>query len=554
MPKKPIIVSIIIAVFLIAGYLVIKNVTLFSPQGTGAKDTSGEVVTVYFKNGSVMTGELLGKTKDRYIIKWKGNETIVYAELVERIGSPKELALKEDTLLSDQAITEFWPYQNDQVVRLTNRAIAKGKIIRAQEDQLTLSYSQEGAGQIEQDIERAKVEYLIFKPVDNQKSSEIEQSLKEKFPQMSFYKEGNFTIVTDSYITWVREYKKVLRAVNTDIYLKFLELFKDRKPELQNFIVIFDDYIDFVEYAIADGVPGWAVAGYFSPDDKTLYLFNALGEKFSEILFEAMVGESGRTIDDIVDRVEAQVDDRYHIFIEGQAKTIKDKFWDAYTYFKGIYREATMSTLRHEFTHGFFHNWGLQSIELSKVKAGQDELIKKKTGILGAEDLKEKAELIKSLVSLGREPVDVQAANSWLAEGLATYCETDSIGSQNDRWLFIYQEMVKEGPIYPLQSLIFHKMGSFPGVCPKAMLQLYAQSWAFVTFLMEKYPAQFLKYQQRLTQEVALDYQDAAWLPEALNKDLITVEQEFTEYMNTYEPVEDPFVSSFVKLNEIFSY
>ncbi|MFC1699288.1 hypothetical protein ACFL1I_04940, partial [Candidatus Omnitrophota bacterium] len=86
MPKKPIIVSIIIAVFLIAGYLVIKNVTLFSPQGTGAKDTSGEVVTVYFKNGSVMTGELLGKTKDRYIIKWKGNETIVYAELVERIG------------------------------------------------------------------------------------------------------------------------------------------------------------------------------------------------------------------------------------------------------------------------------------------------------------------------------------------------------------------------------------------------------------------------------------------------------------------------------------
>ena len=106
------------------------------------------------------------------------------------------------------------------------------------------------------------------------------------------------------------------------------------------------------------------MAGYYSPDEKILYLFNALGEKFSEILFEAMVGESGRTIDDIVETVEKHVDKRYHIFIKGEAKRIKDKFWQAYSYFKGIFREATMSTLRHEFTHEVFHNWGLQNIIL----------------------------------------------------------------------------------------------------------------------------------------------------------------------------------------------
>ncbi len=555
MMKKLIAELILLGLLITAVYMVVKpkgpGEGLFSAKSSTEEQKSGETVVVYFKNGNTLIGELLEKTEDRYYVRWKGEEIIVYAEQVERIGGQEEIA-KEKRILSDEEISNWWPYENDIVIRLTNRMVCDARITRAGKDKLTLLYLTEGQGRIEQDIERSKVEYLIFKPMDNDQSKRIENSLREMFPEMKFYKEGNFTIVTDSYLSWVKEYRKTLRETYTNVYLKFFNLFKDRKPQTQNFIVIFDDFADFVEYAIADGVPGWAVAGYFSPDEEVLYLFNVLGDKFSEILFEAMVGESGRTINDIVDKVEEHVDERYHIFIKGQAKRIKDKFWNAYSYYKGIFREATMGTLRHEFTHELFHNWGLQNIDLSKVKTDREELIKRKKEIFETEDYKKKAKLIKALISLRGESLDMQAANSWLAEGTATYCETDPPGSRNNRWLFIYQEMLKEGSVYPLESLTYYKIGSFPGVCPKAMLQLYAQSWAYVTFLMEKYPEQFMDYQKRMAKDLTQEHEDIDWLLEELGKDLRTVEKEFVEYMNTYEQVDDPYVSSFVKLYDIF--
>lgn len=554
--KKLTITIMLIGILLIAGYVVARQKGLLGDKilsrvNFPTREISGEPAAIFFKNGSVMTCELLRKTEDKYFIKWKGEETVIFAEQVDHIGSPKEALAKKD-ILTDEEIIQCWPYENDIVIRLTNNVVVDAKINKVEEDMLSLLNLIEGGGRIEQDIERTRIDYLLFKPIDNQESKRIEEVLRKQFPQMEFYKEANFTIVTDSYITWVREYKKTLREAYTNIYLNFFKLLKDRKPQVQNFIVIFDDYVDFVEYAISDGVPGWAVAGYYSPQARTLYLFNVLGEKFSEILFEGMVGESGRTIDDIVDRIEGQVDERYHIFVEGQAKRIKDKFWRAYSYYRGIFREATTETLRHEFTHELLHNWGLQNINLSKFEQDNTELVEKKKEILNAKDCKKKAELAKSLIGLRSEPLDMKAANSWLVEGLATYCETDPIGAQNDMWLFIYQEMVREGPIYPLESLMQYKMGSFPGVFPKAALHLYAQSWALVTFLMEKYPEQFMAYQEKMTQKLAEGYEDVEWLQEALGKDLKTLEQEFIEYMDTYEKLEDPYLSNLVKLHNIF--
>jgi hypothetical protein len=302
-------------------------------------------------------------------------------------------------------------------------------------------------------------------------------------------------------------------------------------------------------------VPGWAVSGYFSPDDKVLYLFNALGDRFSEILFQAMVGESGRAIDDVVDEVKEQVDERYHIFIEGQAKVIRDKFWKAYSYYKGMFGDSTLSTLRHEFTHEIFYNWGLQNIALSKPEKENEELIKKKKEFLETKDYKKKAELVRALMSLRSQeaPLDMRAANSWLAEGVATYCETNPPGKWNDRWLFVYQEMAKKQGVYPLEAFTVYKMGSFPGVSSEAMLNLYAQSWAFVTFLMEKYPKEFIDYQKKMAEKTAQDYEDINWLLQSLGKDLRTVDKEFTEYMNKFEKLEDPFVRHFEKLYNIFN-
>lgn len=512
----------------------------------------GDKVALYFKDGSTMIGELVEITKDEYIINWKGQETIVFAHQVERIGSPKE-ALQKQRVFSDEDISEWWPFENDIAVRLTNSSVLDAKIKDVGEDRITLLYLVDG-GSAEQDIERSKVEHLIFKPVENKESQRVEKMLKELFPKMKFHKFGNFTIVSDSDILWIKECSQVLKNAYTNIYFKFFDLLKDRKPQVQNYVVIFDSFIDFVEYAVTDGVPGWMVAGYFSPEDKVLYLFNILGKEMQKILFEAMVGESGRKIDEIVENIDSYYDDRYNIFIEGEAKAVKDKYWEAYSYYKNLFREATLSTLRHEFTHQIFYNWGLQNIVLSEARKDRDKLITKKKEFLETEDYNKKAEIVKSIISMrGKgEALDMKAANSWLAEGMATYCEVSPIGSRNDQWLFLYQKAAREKRVNPIEALTVYKMGSFPGVYPESMLYMYAQSWAYVHFLMDRYPKEFMEYQRRMAKKAAEGQEDINWLLECVGKDLRTLDAEFAEYMNRFEELEDPFSIHIGRLYSIF--
>ncbi|MBL7071043.1 MAG: hypothetical protein ISS26_02580 [Candidatus Omnitrophica bacterium] len=513
----------------------------------------GDEVALFFKDGSSMVGDLVAVSGGEYVINWKGQETVIFASQLDRIGDPKE-ALSKKRVLSDKEVSDFWPFNNDIVVRLTNRAVLDAVIKDVEEDHITLLYLVDEGGSIEQDVKRSKVEHLIFKPIENDESRKTRSTLEKFFPEMEFYRFGNFTIVSDSNILWVNECSQVLRNVYTNIYFKFFGLLKDRTPQAQNYVVIFDSFIDFVEYAIADGVPGWMVAGYFRPDDKILYLFNVLGEEFSEILFEALVGESGRQIDELVERAENRYDDRYDIFIEGEAKGIRNKYWEAYSYYKNLYREGTLSTLRHEFTHQMFSSWGLQNIMLSKVERDKERLIKKKKEFLETDDYAKKAEIVKSIIAIkgkGELP-DMRAANSWLVEGIATYCETNPTGSRNKRWLYLFQEAVRKNAVNPIEALTVYRMGSFPGVYYESMLYMYAQSWAFVTFLMNSYPDEFMKYQERMAGVKAEGQEDINWLIEYIGKDLRVVDNEFRDYMAKFEELEDPFIVQFERLYNIF--
>lgn len=510
-------------------------------------------VTLYLKNGTTISGELLKKIGDEYYIKWKGGTVTFHANEIERVVRGVRLKEKEG-LLFDEEVPKEWPYENDIVIRLTNGAVLDGKIIRVDKEKVSIGYPVEGGGSIEQDIKRTKIEYLTFKPIDDDESKKKERDLKELFPNMKFYKEGNFTIVTDSYITWVKKFKTTLRQTYTDIYLDFFKLLRNRKPKFQNFVVIFDDYEGFVEYAVTDGVPGWAVLGYFEPEDKTLYLFNSLGDKFADIIFEVMVGVNVKLIDAQVDEIKKYVGNKYDLALEGLADEAKDKFWRYYNIVKGEFRRETTSTLRHEFTHEVFANWGLQNIVVSRTKRDDEELIKKKKDFFETEDLAKKKQMLLELITLkrGEEPLDLQAANSWLAEGTATYFETDPPGSKNERWLFVFQDMMRKKGIYPLEQLTVYKIGSFPGVYPAAMLDAYAQSWAFVTFLIDRYPDEFMEYQDRIAKQPAQKQKDIEWLIESIGKDLRELEKEFAGYMDRYEGLEDPFVKRFEKLYNIF--
>ena len=96
-------------------------------------------------------------------------------------------------------------------------------------------------------------------------------------------------------------------------------------------------------------------------------------------------------------------------------------------------------------------------------------------------------------------------------------------------------------------------MGSFPGVSSQAVEYLYAQSWAYVNFLMAKYPEQFMAYQEKMAEGNATGQEDVTWLLKATGKDLRTLDAEFAQYMSKFEPAEDPSIKEFEKLYYMFN-
>jgi len=512
-----------------------------------SKEEEVRAVTLILKHGGVMSGRLLGKTRKNYTVEWNGEKFVIDSSQVTRVEYKTQKAAE-------------WPYKNDVVVKKADGIILDGKISEAGIDDIKMLFD-EGGGELEMGVKIKDIDYIISAPVCNKESLDTEGHLKKQFPKMKLYKEGNVTLVTDSYNTSVNSYRKAIRVVYTEIYLKFFKLFKDRSPGRQNFVVIFDDFNDYVEYAATDGVPGWLAVGYFNPISKCLYIFNAFGERLEKMIFEIVADQTGRFNEIAIDRTKKEFDQRYHVFIEAMGKEITDKIWDGYNLYESELKEITFSTLRHEFTHEVFNNFGLQSIMLSQPnKAATKKLIEKKKEFLETKDLAKKKELFRALMKLNKEEsegLETEASQSWLAEGVATYCETDPGGSVDEMWLFTYQEMVRKNEYNPLEFLTNFKMGSFPGLCSRAMLNSYAESWAFTKFLMDRYPDQFIEYQREIAGLAKAkgagkqDDEELALLLKALNKDLPTIEKEFKEHMASYSKVEDPFITRFMRYRKI---
>lgn len=503
---------------------------------------SVEAVTIRLKHGGVISGRLIEKHGGSYVIDWKGERFEVASHQIAAVEEKTERDIE-------------WPYTSDIVVVKTNGLVLDGRITDVASETVTMSFPQ-GGGDMEMAVNRTDIGHLLFAPVCNRESAEIEKRLKSLFPKMRIYKDGNITIFTDSYPTTAASYRKMVRGLYSQLYMKFFKLFKGRLPERQSFVVIFDDFQNYVEYAITDGVPGWIAVGYFSPIDKTLYSFNAFGERMEKIVFDVMVGKSGKSLDSIVNAVKARTDSRYHVFIDGQVKDISDRFWEMYNIYKSRLKDMTESTIRHEFAHEIFHNWGLQAIVLSKPNVDKDKMNAKKKEFLDTKDFKKKEELLMALMRLKKEEfeaTEIEAARSWLAEGLATYCSTDPIGSIDEEWLYIYQEAARKGEVNPIEFLTNFRVGSFPGLVHKAALASYAQSWALTSFMMAKYPDQFIGYQIRFATEKPKDgEEDLQWLLKALGKDLPTLEREFAEYMKTYPQAEDPDVKEYMRYYKVW--
>jgi hypothetical protein len=109
------------------------------------------------------------------------------------------------------------------------------------------------------------------------------------------------------------------------------------------------------------------------------------------------------------------------------------------------------------------------------------------------------------------------------------------------------------GGTLPLEPVTFLRLGSFNLLYPVGSMIAYAQSWALVTFLMHRYPKEFIAYQKKYAAHKPEGQQDLEWLLEALGKDLRALESEFLEFMKQYPTLPDPAIERMEKFRDVFN-
>jgi hypothetical protein len=507
------------------------------------KEAEQKVVAIHLKHGGVIRAKLLEKSDNSYVIFWKGEKHTLMASQVDHVEYADRM-------------TPEWKYKNDVVIVKNNGIVVDGEITDVDRDSVRVVF-REGGGELEMGIPRKDIDHLLFAPVWNKEDNEILERLKKLFPQVEIYNEGNITLFTDSDIDRVRRFKKELNDVYTDIYFTFFRLFENRRPLNQNFVIVFDNRKDYLEIAYTD----WAIgaAGYFMPPDKTLYLYNLWGSGIEKIYtdWETDLGKKWDEYD------KGVTDSADKIVNEGITKELKGVISEYISVHRDIASSITSNVLRHEFTHEIFNNWGLQDVVLWKEDIDKDKLAEKKKEIIDAlesndEDKREKAfmEMTRMRLKEG-EGYESNPANSWLAEGLAEYCGTMPMGSINEERLFYFQEMERKNEVNPIEFVMNFKCGSFHGLDWKAVLNAYAESWAFTHFLMTKYRDQFIEYIRLLIEirskrgEKAKTTDEVALLSKCIGKDLPTIDKEFREYIKAFPKVDDPEVKMFMRYQEV---
>lgn len=509
-------------------------------------------VTLLLTNGGAITGTLASETPDEVILTVDGGDISFARGEIMRIHRGR--VTNEGGIILPTAVTaaRTWAHAHSPVLRLINGSILDAAVVRLENDLIHLRQPAQGGGSIEMAVPRQQLDYLLFKPITAERSLTIRNRLQQTFPTMQWYDEGMFSILTDSPKPTVGGYWRVLHEAAADWYFTFLPLLDGRAPQIQQHLVIFDDWEDYIEYALTDGVPGWQMVGYFNPEDESLYLFNMLGERFSEMLYASFLGAARQQVDSVVKWSTSASDKRQEIFLDGLGVEVKAKFEAADTVLRAGYRAITEQTLRHELTHGLFYNWGLQTVVTSRIAEDQEDLAAMKQKFLSSDDFEGKSQLLKELLNPTlRQPVETGASNSWVVEGLGAYMETPP-GQPNDARLSDLQRAAAEGTLMPIEFLNAFRMGSFAGAATEAALQAYAHSWGLVYFLMDRHPDAFMKFLLRIAEQPDVHGEELAWLEELTGVPPRELERQFADYVRRLPTRDAPWLAQYDAFLDIF--
>src|SRR3989338_3239810 len=194
------------------------------PNGNSSSDKIRDYskeVTVYLKNGGVIVGELARETPQEVILRFDYGDVGFQRTEIQRVVKGSQATEGKDLVMPWEGEHKkvHWPYQNDVVVKLNKGSVVDAKITSVNPKAIIMAQTLTGGGGIEHTIARADIDQLLFRPIRNKRSDEIEQNLQTVFPEFQWYKEGMCTIVTDSIPPNVKDYRRTVRELGTDFYL-----------------------------------------------------------------------------------------------------------------------------------------------------------------------------------------------------------------------------------------------------------------------------------------------------------------------------------------------
>lgn len=445
--------------------------------------------TLILKNGSMIQGIIAEETNARITIRISGGEIGFPVSDIAEVRRGEALVKTEDGIQPVYAPSEEEaPYPR---IYLTDGRIVSGKQILKDGHTFYLKQVLEGGGTISFGFEEDKMEKIELWPPPSDEMLDRDFKALRRLNMKYSYKKPPYYIVSTVESSDLVLYFKALQRFCSDFGMRFMDFIDTEKPAPPLGVVIFGNYDDFLKYA---GLPkGTNMAGFYMPDKKFLVLFNV--KETDMVRYRLARAE----------HIEKNIG-KYKTQIEMYSGPNSEGKWAAYDYLEKIQfdveayrmrleawaRDLTMQTIRHEAGHQLFDLLGVDS---GKAYRG-----------------------------------------AWLSEGLAEYVSTDPFGDINkDRLMFIRAELEEGHTLMPLQYLMGIQNGA--GVRklqdPGYTLLAYAQSWAFIYFLMEKYQAGFLGYIHELIQTMeGLDHvKDQVLLEKHLGRSIKDLDAELEKYI-----------------------
>lgn len=444
--------------------------------------------TIVLKNGGKIQGAIQSETPEKIVLKYQDGLVDFRPDEIKEIlrGQAK---LKNETgieLANDSANTKNYP----RLIMKTGARIYGDKIIK--ENGFFLLERTANQQKVVEKYPEKEVEGMYLWPepdpaiLDKAFLDERKKRAKDAFTMAPYF------ILSDVEASDFVLYRTALDRLFNDFMTHFYEVLEIEKHPVKGFAVKL--YANQEEFLRPLGMgPESMILGYFVPKTRVLHLYNVrqvemlsfwLGEREDiEGKIAKMKSQISQSNSDADSGKWQKYDQLEKIQFASEAQRAEVEFQA---------RSQTIQTIRHEAGHQILNQFGIDSGDVHR--------------------------------------------GAWLSEGFAEYLGMEELGADNEMRLMDIRYDLEHGhQLIPLNGLMQIESGGGAHNVKDQFFSLliYAESWAFVDFLMDRYKPQFLNYliEIQKQQKGFTPADDVALLEKIVGKPLLELDKEFEPYI-----------------------